>query len=48
VALAKVFNLDLKKCPRCGHSGMQQIAIIHDARVLRAMLASMNPETEPP
>lgn len=47
-ALAKVFDLDLKKCPRCGHSGMQQIAVIHDARVLRAMLASMSRETKPP
>jgi len=47
-ALAKVFELDLKKCPRCGHSGMPQITVIYDARVLRAMLASMNREPEPP
>ncbi|MEK7706337.1 MAG: transposase [Myxococcota bacterium] len=47
-ALAKVFEIDIAVCPRCRQRGMQQIAVIHDAGVLRAMLASMARETEPP
>ncbi|MEK7706282.1 MAG: hypothetical protein AAB426_15080 [Myxococcota bacterium] len=47
-ALAKVFEIDIAVCPRCRQRGMQQIAVIQDARVLRAMLASMAKETEPP
>jgi len=43
-ALAKVFGVDVTQCPRCGQQGMQQIAVIKDARVLRAMLASMECE----
>jgi hypothetical protein len=40
-ALGKVFEVDLSICPRCGRSGMQQIAVIQDASVLRAMLAAI-------
>jgi len=47
-ALAKVFEVDVTQCARCGHKGMQQIAVISDARVLRAMLASMQREAKPP
>ena len=39
--MSKVFEVDLAICPRCHQKGMQQIAVIHDARVLRAMLASI-------
>lgn len=47
-ALSKVFEIDIKECPRCHQQGMQQIAVISDARVLRAMLASIEREVEPP
>ena len=47
-ALAKVFEVDVTQCARCGHKGMQQIAVISDASVLRAMLASMKREAKPP
>ena len=43
-ALAKVFEIDVTQCSRCGQQGMQQIAVIKDARVLRAMLASIERE----
>jgi hypothetical protein len=47
-ALAKVFEVDIAQCPRCGQMGMQQIAVINDARVLRAMLGSIERDSEPP
>jgi len=47
-ALAKSFQLDLGQCPRCGKKGMQQIAVIQDASVLRAMLAAIERTAEPP
>ena len=43
-ALAKVFDIDVTQCSRCGQHGMQQIAVIRDAHVLRAMLASIERE----
>ena len=47
-ALSKAFEIDIAVCPRCHQKGMQQIAIIQDPRVLRAMLASIEYEAEPP
>lgn len=47
-ALKKVFDIDIAVCPRCRQQGMQQIAVITDARVLHAMLAAIERETEPP
>jgi len=41
-ALQKSFELDLTSCPRCKKQGFQQIAVIRDANVLRAMLASID------
>ena len=43
-ALAKVFEIDVTQCSWCGQQGMPQIAVIKDARVLRAMLASIERE----
>jgi hypothetical protein len=45
-ALAKVFAIDITQCCRCGQQGMQQVAVIHDPRVLRAMLASIERTSE--
>jgi hypothetical protein len=47
-ALAKAFEIDVTVCPRCKQQGMQQIAIIHDERVLQAMLAAIERKYEPP
>ena len=47
-ALCKVYDLDLGTCPRCGCRGMQQIAVIRDPRVLRAILASLQRKQDPP
>ena len=47
-ALARVFEIDMTQCARCGQKGMQKIAVIHDARVLRAMVAVMERTTGPP
>jgi Putative transposase/Transposase zinc-binding domain len=41
-ALAKSFDLEISQCPRCGEKGLQQIAVIRDAGVLHAMLASID------
>jgi hypothetical protein len=40
--------LDVVSCPGCGQQGMQQIAIIHDESVLRAMLVALERKGEPP
>jgi hypothetical protein len=47
-ALRKVFEIEIAVCPRCRQKGLQQIAIIKDERVLRAMLASIERTTGPP
>ena len=39
--LQRVFEYDLTKCPRCGVRGMQQIAVITQPAVIRAILDSM-------
>jgi len=46
-ALAKSFDIEIGQCPRCHQKGMQQIAVIQDAAVLRAILASIARRTEP-
>lgn len=40
-ALRKVFSIEIEECPRCGQKGMQQIAIIQDETVLRAMVTAI-------
>ena len=47
-ALVKVFEIDITQCARCGQKGMQKIAVIHDARVVRAMVATIERTTGPP
>ncbi len=47
-ALTKMFEIDIAVCPRCRQRGMQQIAVIHNASVRRALLASMARKEEPP
>ena len=39
--LRRVFEYDLVKCPKCGVRGMQQIAVITQPDVIRAILKSM-------
>jgi hypothetical protein len=47
-ALAKVFEVDVSSCPRCGQKGVQQIAVITDEQVLRPMVAAIDRKGEPP
>jgi len=47
-ALKKVFDIDVTTCPRCHQQGLQQIAVITDARVLRAMVVAIERKGEPP
>jgi len=47
-ALAKVFEIDATRCPRCGQKGLQHVAVIQDTHVLIAMLSSIARKAEPP
>jgi hypothetical protein len=46
--LHRVFELDVRRCPRCGLVGMQQIAVITEAEVIRDILACLGKPTGPP
>jgi hypothetical protein len=35
-------------CPRCGQKGMQQVAVITEPKVIRAMLTAMERNAKPP
>jgi hypothetical protein len=47
-ALAKVFETDISVCPRCHQKGLQQIAVLTDARVLRAIVTAIERKGGPP
>ncbi len=46
--MARVFELDVLECPRCGQKGMQRIAFITQPSVIRSILASVGLATAPP
>ncbi len=46
--MARVFELDVLECPRCGQKGMQRIALITQPSLIRSILASVGLATAPP
>ncbi len=46
--MARVFDVDVLQCDRCGQTGMQQIAFITQPSVIKAMLKSVGLATAPP
>ena len=46
--MARVFEIDVSRCPKCGEVGMQVIACITEAETLRAILESVGEATGPP
>ncbi len=46
--MMRVWEADLTQCPRCGTKGMQVVAIIMQADVIRDILTSIGEPTAPP
>jgi hypothetical protein len=46
--MARVFEIDVLECGRCGQKGMQRIAFITQPHVIRAMLSCLGLATGPP
>ena len=46
--LARVFDMDILQCPKCGTQGMQRIAFIMRPQAIRKMLRSVGLSTDAP
>ena len=46
--MARVFEIDLTLCPRCGEQGMQIIASIIESKVIKKILECIGEPTGPP
>ena len=46
--MARVFEVDVLTCPKCGTKGMQAIAFIIDAAVISKILRSVGMPTDSP
>ncbi len=46
--MARVFEIDVLQCERCGQKGMQRVAFITDGSAIKAILQSVGLATAPP
>jgi hypothetical protein len=46
--MARVFEIDVRQCPKCGARPMQTIAVFTDRRVIRRILTSVGLPADAP